>query len=193
MARVIIFPVLNDQRPSIQLATQIVSQGSTNVCTVCSKVESVRLATLPLRINAKTALHGRFRRLSDLSCTQVWNHQATDHQALFHALELCQCPVTQPQVRAEILTAKETEVIKAMYVGSTSKDIALGWGRSNRTIEKHRENVTRKLGGLLSPHCLTVTLLAIKTCEIINQKFAPNVTIEVTRDTSTNPNHRIRP
>ena len=83
MARVIIFPVINDQRPSIQLATQILSQGSTNVCTVCSKIESVRLATLPLRINAKTALHGRFRRLSDLSCTQVWNHQATDHQALF--------------------------------------------------------------------------------------------------------------
>ena len=191
MARVIIFPVINDQRSSIQLATQIVRQGSNYHCTVCSKLESVSPVTLPLRFSTKTALHGRFRRLADSAYAQIWNQHVTDYQAPLRTQELCRCPIAQPQVSAEILTTKETELIKAIYMGYSSKDIALEWGRSNRTVEKHRENVTRKLGGLLSPHCLTITVLAIKNCELLNQKFNPNETIETNRDPSTNSDYQM--
>ena len=78
-----------------------------------------------------------------------------------------------------------------MYMGYSSKDIALEWGRSNRTIEKHRENVTRKLGGLLSPYCLTITVLAIKSCESLDQKFNPNVTIEINRGPPTKSDYQM--
>ena len=191
MARVILFPVINDQRSSIQLATQIVSQGSTYQCATCSKPESVSPATLPLKFRTKTALNGRFRRLADSAYTQIWNQHLADYQALIQIHELCQCPIAQPQVSAEILTPKETELIKAMYMGYSSKDIALEWGRSNRTIEKHRENVTRKLGGLLSPYCLTITVLAIKSCESLDQKFNPNVTIEINRGPPTKSDYQM--
>jgi len=46
---------------------------------------------------------------------------------------------------AQKLTAKEAEVLQLIAEGRTSKEIAALFGLSIKTIEKHRENISKKL------------------------------------------------
>jgi DNA-binding NarL/FixJ family response regulator len=46
-----------------------------------------------------------------------------------------------------VLTHREREVVQLLAEGRTNKDVAEGLGISVRTVETHRNNIMRKLGG----------------------------------------------
>jgi len=47
--------------------------------------------------------------------------------------------------RSELLTARETEVLKLIAEGKASKEIAALLGLSIRTVDNHRSSIMRKL------------------------------------------------
>lgn len=53
---------------------------------------------------------------------------------------------TSNQTRVDALTSREREVLAAVAHGMLNKEIAAKLGISVRTVEAHRESVTRKLG-----------------------------------------------
>ncbi|MFC7460169.1 response regulator transcription factor [Hydrogenophaga defluvii] len=50
------------------------------------------------------------------------------------------------QRRLASLSPREAEVLQAMLVGQTSKEIARGLGISPKTVDVHRANIVRKMG-----------------------------------------------
>lgn len=70
------------------------------------------------------------------------------------------------------ITPVESELILARYQGETSKEIGRTKGLSHRTVEKHLENITRKIGASrLSP--LKLAFMA-KCIEVFQHAFLDN-------------------
>ena len=55
-------------------------------------------------------------------------------------------PRAEPADRESPITRRERQVLVRVAAGSTNKEIAADLGISHRTVETHRESITRKLG-----------------------------------------------
>ncbi len=58
----------------------------------------------------------------------------------------------------QLLTSKEKEVLKLMIKGMSSKQIAMEFGLSSRTIEAHRLNIMKKLGTSNSAETIAIAM-----------------------------------
>lgn len=69
-----------------------------------------------------------------------------DALALAHDLRTRKSERLQFERLVSQLSQRETEVMERVVVGESNKVIAIGLGISERTVEKHRENIMQKMG-----------------------------------------------
>jgi DNA-binding NarL/FixJ family response regulator len=55
-------------------------------------------------------------------------------------------PEDQPPVGHRRLTAREVEVLRLIAAGMSNREMAVALCRSERTVERHLENIYRKIG-----------------------------------------------
>ncbi len=71
----------------------------------------------------------------------------------------------QAALKFSKLTSREMEIVKLLWEGYSTREIAALWHRSELTVTKHRENLSAKLGARLSPRNLNRVLKAIAVLE----------------------------
>lgn len=81
------------------------------------------------------------------------------------ALEKSHVLLEQATLKFSKLTSRETEIVKLLWEGYSTREIAALWHRSELTVTKHRENLSAKLGARLSPRNLSRVLKAIAVLE----------------------------
>ena len=74
-------------------------------------------------------------------------------------------PKLQGEVKIQKLTRRELELIKLLWSGYTTTQIAAIWHRSALTVTKHRENMNHKFGHKLSPQGMSYILTALTALE----------------------------
>jgi two-component system response regulator FixJ len=80
-------------------------------------------------------------RVQDALAADTWNRTRASEQAAFEDL------VAQ-------LTQREREVLDRLVEGEITRDIALGMGISERTVEKHRERLMHKMQARTLAHLI---------------------------------------
>ena len=77
------------------------------------------------------------------------NHKTVEHHNRYLSQRALESIITQQQEEEKvnkILTQTETEIVKAIAQGKTTKEIAAERFASIHTITTHRKNIFRKLG-----------------------------------------------
>ena len=171
MATTVLVPAKNHSTKTMQLVAVSSSQSNHLNCGYCGRPHGVKVAKLPLQKKLESLLARRFSAIHDPAMCELWNSRLDDFTETINVTEWCDCEPHGSLITVDILSPAETDIACEIFIGGGSKQIADRLGRSARTVEKHKENLSRKLASDLSPYAISNVVFGVIQCRALVDKF----------------------